>query len=544
MHRRVIPLSTLVIVGALSLGGCDKDKPAENAQGGEKAEAAEEKAAEAKAAAEQAETAKKADDAKAADDEKAAELAALQAELDAANEALHAAKERNEKLAEELDAALEPEDDVAHEQPLEAGKAGPVSVANVELTQKVGSFGTNKGRHESKLSLDLTLNEKESGGLYAKASCQSGEEVFVDVTTVSNQFGDLGKMGAGETKRVDAYLFSRAGLKDAPGRCELSFDFGATEFSMRLADFCYEGGKVSEGKCAEPLAPAPKGEGKVVPFGFEISLEEAMSAPGTDKRSLHVHYAARFNDHLEQAPHMALKTACKVGDKVWAEVSPDFPHVKPFSLEHGEVVPLGHGQFWTNPLPGTPEWCQMDVSLSQGFGQPEVVIATACWKDGAISDAACRDLPPAGDPEPISPETLAVDSLIYTWAHDFQTKDKFVLNLDLAVTMNKVAEQWARMHATVSCDGKADKQHTFGPDLSQVLPGESFAVTMTAFWSGPLDGMPKQCEVDISAEKFGNDPAPIAKICINGDQAKLEACPDKPGEGKEVAVDAPTEVTF
>ena len=543
MHRRVIHLSTFVVVGALGLtsaAGCDKEKAPEPEA---KTEADTDKAADAKTDTKKADAEAPADDAEAK--AKAAEMAALQDELAAANEALQAAHERNEELTKEIDAAPEPEDEVAHEEALEKGKTGPVAVANLAVEPTVGRFGTNEGRHESKLSLDLTLNEKQSGGLYAKASCLSGDSVYVDVTTVSNQFGDLGKMAVGDTKRVDAYLFSRAGLGAAPARCELAFDFGATEFSVRLADFCLVGTTVTEGKCAEALEPKPTGEGKVVPFGFEVNLEEAMSAPGTDKKSLHVHYAARFNEHLEQAPHMALKTACKVGDKTWVEVSPDFPHVKPFSLEHGEVVPLGHGQFWTNPLPGAPEWCQMDVSLSQGFGKPEVTIATACWKDGAVSEGAgCRDMPPASDPEPVSGETLSIDAITYSWAHDFKDKDKFVYNMDLAVTMAKVTEQWTRMHAMVSCDGTADKQHTFGPDLSQLLPGESFAVTMSAFWSSPLEAMPKQCEIVIGGEKFGNDPAEITTICVSGDQAKLEACPKKAGKVKELAVDTPVEVSF
>jgi len=547
MHRRVIPLSIIVVSGALGLGvvGCDKDKSedksADASNSDDKADG--DKADGDKADGDKAETAK-ADD-KPVGDEKAAELAALQAELDAANEALEAAKERNEDLTKEIDAPVEAEDDIAHEEKLDEGKKGPVSIANVYYESTEGRWGANEGRHEGKLSLDMTLNEKESGGLYAKASCQKGEDVYVDVTTVSNQMGDLGKMSAGETKRVDAMLFARAGLADKPERCQLSFDFGAQEFSVRLADWCWEGGKLSEGKCATPLTPKTGGEAKVEPFGFEVEVEDAAFAqPGGDKKSIHVHYAARFNGHLEKAPHMALKTACKVGDKTWVEVSPDYPHVKPFSLDNGEVVPLGHGQFWTNPLPGAPEWCQMDVSLSQGFGKPEVVIGTACWKDGAVTDAACREMPPASDPEPVSPDTLSVDALTYRWTHDYKDKSKFVYNMDLAVTMNKVVAQWTRLHATVSCDGKADKQHTFGPDLSQVLPSESFSVTMSAFWSEPLAEMPKQCEIVIGAEKFGNDPAEIAKICVAGDSAKLEACPKKAGKAKAVDVDTPVEVTF
>ena len=186
----------------------------------------------------------------------------------------------------------------------------------------------------------------------------------------------------------------------------------------------------------------------------------------------------------------------------------------------------------------------MDVSLSQGFGKPEVVIATGCWKDGAVADGTCRDMPPAADPEPVSADTLTVDAMAYHWKHDYKDDTKFVFNMNLDVTMAKVAAQWTRLQATVSCDGKADKQHTFGPDLSQILPTESFRVTMSAFWSEPLDGMPKQCEIDIGAEKFGNDPAAIAKICVSGDSAKLEACPKKPGKVKDVAVDTPVNVTF
>ena len=49
------------------------------------------------------------------------------------------------------------------------------------------------------------------------------------------------------------------------------------------------------------------------------------SARSPDATALDVAYAARFNKHLEKAPHLYLKSACKVGEKIWVEVNPDFP---------------------------------------------------------------------------------------------------------------------------------------------------------------------------------------------------------------------------
>ena len=538
MHRGSLsPLSTFVICGALGLSAvaCDKEKSDDG-------DAKSEDASEAKADGEKADD-KKADD---KTDDAAAEKAALEAELAAAKEELEAAKARNEELAKELDTPEEPEDDVAHEHALAEGEKGPVSVANVEVAKETGQWGTTKGRLQAKLSVDLTLNKKQSGGVYAKASCLVGTDVYVDVTTVSNEYGDLGKMNEGETKRVDAMLYGRAGLDGVPTRCELAFDYGASEFSVRVADYCYDGSAVTEGKCAEPVKATVQGTGKVVPFAFAVSVEDAASFmdPSGDKKNLHVYYGARFNEHLEHAPHMSLKTACKVGDKVWVEVSPDFPHVKPFSLENGEIVPLGHGQFFSNPLPGAPEWCQMDVHMSEGFGQSEVVIATACWKGGDVADGTCRDMPPAAAPEPMSADSLSLDGLTFHWTADYKDASKVVFNMDLAATMAKAVEQWMRMTATVSCDGKADKKHTFGPDLAQVLPGESFAVTMSAFWQEPLAGVPKQCEVVIGGEKFGSDPAEVAKICIYGDKAELAACPKKAKKAGEAKVGEKVEIAF
>ena len=144
--------------------------------------------------------------------EKDAEIAALKAELEAANEAKAAANELDPDAAKELDEPPEPEDEVAHEKKLEEGKKGPVSVANVSFIEKNG-FG-DRGLYFD-LSAEITVNEKKDGGVYAKASCVMGEEVFVNVATIGTQHTDLGKMNKDETKRLDTGVF-RSGLPEKP----------------------------------------------------------------------------------------------------------------------------------------------------------------------------------------------------------------------------------------------------------------------------------------------------------------------------------------
>ena len=81
-------------------------------------------------------------------------------------------------------------------------------------------------------------------------------------------------------------------------------------------------------------------------------------------------------------------------------------------------------------------------------------------------------------------------------------------------------------------------------DLAKIFPGESFMVTMAAFWKTPLAAMPKQCEITIGAEKFGSEPAEITKLCVFGDQASKGACPKKAKQSNEVEVDTPVEIGF
>ncbi len=467
------------------------------------------------------------------------EVAALKAEKEAMEEALKAAQEQNEKLAAELDKPIEEEDDLGGEKALEEGKKGPVSLANVSLTTDEPAYGVAKGRKTLKLRTDVTLNEKKDGGVYAKTACQVGDDVYVDVMTVTNKYGELGKMNEGDTKNVDATAFNRAGLAQAPERCQVSFDFGASSFSVRLADYCWDGSSVKQGACAEALAPAPKGSGTVVPFGYAVNVEDARFT--LDKvegqKALHAYYDVRVNETLDHALHLALKTACKVGEKTWVAVSPDFPHVKPFKLSNGEVFALGHSQFYSDPLPGDPEWCQMDVLMSDGFGKEETSVASACWKPGGeVADGTCRDIPEIGEIEPVTAETLSVDKVGWMWKKDYKKPDKAVLMLNFVITGNKPVAQWTRLKAQASCDKSEDKEHRFGPDLSQIMPGESFGVNMSAFWREPIDAGTDKCEIKISAEKMGEEPAEVATLCIRGDKASPGAC-KKAKKGKKAGVD-------
>jgi len=532
--RATLPL--LVAFGVapgVALTGCDKSK---SDDGGEAK--AESKDGEAKPATETGDGG----EAPAGDgdaDADADAVAALKAEKEAMEEALKAAQEQNEKLAAELDKPVEEEEDLGGEKALEEGKKGPVSLANVSLTADQPSYGVASGRKVLKLKTDVTLNEKKDGGVYAKTACQVGDDVYVDVMTVTNKYGELGKMSEGDTKNVESTAFVRAGLGQAPERCQISFDFGASSFSVRLADYCWDGSSVKEGKCETPLAPKAEGSGKVSPFNFSIKVEDARFTLNKveGQKALHAYYDLRVNEEIDHALHLAQKTACKVGDKIWVAVSPDFPHVKPFETSNGEVFALGHSQFYSDPLPGDPEWCQLDVLMSEGFGKEESSVASACWKPGGeVADGTCRDMPELGEIEAVTADTLSIDGIGWMWKKDYKKPDKAVLMLNLAVTGNKPVAQWTRMMAKATCDKTEDKEHRFGPDLSQVLPGESFGVNMSAFWREPIDAGTDKCEITLQTEKMGEDPADVATLCIRGDKATAGPC-KKAKKGKKPEVD-------
>ncbi|MEM9452783.1 MAG: hypothetical protein AAGF11_01305 [Myxococcota bacterium] len=470
--------------------------------------------------------------------DKDAEIAALKAELAAAQEQLEAAKEIDPEAAKQLDEAVTLEDDVAHEKKLEAGQEGPVSVANVSFDEKKPLFGDGGLRFE--LAADVTVNEKKEGGVYAKASCLVGEEVFVNVGTISNNYGDLGKMKEGETRRLQTHLFS-SGLPGKPTRCQLAFDYGAPVFSTRVSDVCWDGKAIVDGACKEPVLAQPKGAGKIVPFTFAVAPHKSIFNAKPDDVALNVSYGARFNAHIEKAPHLHTKTACKVGDQIWVEVSPDFPHVKPFSLENGEAVMVHHNQFFTNALPGNPEACNIEVLLDGGLGKSGEKLAEVCAKAGTVAPSKCEfRTEPQGSPGPVESGSISIDRIAFEWGNDWSDKSKVVLRVQLAATVHKGIAERVQLTAMANCDGKDDEEHHIGPDLEYIGPGETVGVNFAAFRSTPLDAPSGRCEVIFGAKPFmaRGEGVELAKFCLKGDKVTAGKCKGKKGKaigvGQEV----------
>lgn len=514
-------------------GDKDKDKPADTKDGGDK-----DKGDGGAAAADGG-----ADGGKAAGGKepsvKDAEIAALKAELEAANEALEAAKEIDAEAAKALDAPVTAEDEVAHEKALKEGETGPVSLAKVSFTDK-DTFGKHGTMFQ--ISADVTVNEKKEGGLYAKASCVVGTDVFINVATISNKYGDMGKMAVGDVKRLETYMFT-AGLPEKPTRCQLAFDYGANEFSTRLSNACWDGKTVTDGECAEPVKAAKSGEGKIVPFNFKVDPKEAMGKHTEGAIALNVAYAARFNEHIEKAPHLHTKTACKVGEKTWVEVSPDYPHVKPFSLENGEAVMVHHNQFFMNPLPAKPDACNLEVLLDGGYGKEDEKLSEVCAKASGVTEGRCEfRTDPTGEAEAMTPESVTIDEVAVHWSNDWRDKKKAVLNVRLAATVAKRIKDRVQLTAVASCGDTKDKEHHIGPDLEYIGAGETIGIRFTAFRDSPLDKPDGRCEVSFGAKPFmGGDAVEITHFCLKGDKLAAGKCKGRK-KGKPLAMDV--EATF
>lgn len=475
-------------------------------------------------------------------DPKDAEIAKLKAELEAAKEAEEAAKELDPEKAKELDEAPTPEDEVGDEKKLAEGEKGPVSLASVEFSDKT-SFGSRGTMFE--ISAEVTVNEAKDGGVYAKATCAVGDHVLVNTTTVSSKYGELGKMKEGDKKRLNSFLFSN-GLPDKPSKCQLSFDYGASDFSTRLADFCWDGSEVKDGACEEPIKADKEGDGKVVPFDFKVTPKPAMlaSTSKAESTAIDLAYNTRFNEHLEKAPHLHTKTACKVGETTWVEVSPDFPHVKPFSIEPGESVRVHHNQFFLDALPGKPEACNIEVFLDGGYGNPDEKLTEVCAKDAGVTEGKCSFREdPKNAPAPAATDSISIDELMVKWGKDWRDDKKVVLNVHLAATVQKPISNRVQMTAAVNCSAKDDGEHHIGPDLEYIGEGETVGITMAAFRKTPLDKPDGRCEVTFGAKPFMSvgEAVELTKFCVKG--AKITAGKCK-GKGKGKAVDVDTEVVF
>ncbi len=458
-------------------------------------------------------------------DPKEAELEALRAEAEAAKEQLAAANAANKELQDMIDAPPEAEDAIGAEKELGEGEKGPVSLAGVKLTNHKAEYGHAKDRFQIKASVDVTVNEAKKGGLYAKATCAVGDEVAVDVVTFGNQYSDFGKLAAGDKSTLEKTFFARDGLGQQPSKCQVTFDYGLSEFSLHLQDSCWDGKAVKDGAC-EGIAAKPEGEGKLVPYAFDVSFNKPLLASAEDdpRRSLMVRYHLRVNEPVDHALHMYLKTSCKVGDKTWVEVNPDYPHVKPFKFKPGEMVPLGHGQFIFNPLPGEPESCQFAVQLAEAFDKPAETVRAVCFEGGELTEEPCNP-PPEGLPEraPVTPDALELDNVTAQWQPGIGNKG-VRLNLLFAANLKKPVEKFTRLYAAVTCDGKSDKEHATSMDLSQLDPGESALLSVPAFLAEPLSAEPKACEVKIKAGARSDAAIEVGQLCIKGSEAKVGSC--------------------
>jgi hypothetical protein len=511
-------LAATILLSLASLGltaGCDKvrsgDQDEKEAAKTEEAESSDEKTDEAKE--------------EPSADSKDEKIAALEAELEAAKEREAAAKLLDAEAAEQLDEALEAEDQVGPEQALEPGEKGPMTLANVVFDRQPSFQGGSLVR----LSTDVTVNESKEGGIYAKAACAVGDEVYVNVGTLFSQKGDPSKMSAGETAGFSSMLFG-GGLPGEPSRCQLSFDYGAPTFSVRLSDFCWDGSKVSAGVCEEPVEAKPKGEGTIVPFGFTVASQSPFGrAQGEDAASLDLRFAIRINDELDQAPHLHTKTACRVGTRTWAEVSPSFPHVKPFKFHHGEAVPLRHSQFMLNPLPGKPEACSIEILLDGGFGKANERITEVCWNGSGVSEGACafRSVA-ASQPAALSSDSIIIDDVTHEWAEDWQDKSKVTLSLSLTATVQHPIVDRVMLRGNVTCDGKSDREHIIGPDFEFIGAGETVGIRMAAHRSPSLPKPAKSCQIDFSAGPlaFRNDEdrVDLASFCLRSNKVSRGNC--------------------
>ena len=528
--------ASVALLCALALGGCDKkeeEKPKED-----KPKSAENDKDEKDK--DEKDKDEKDKDEKDKDEGDKDEDAALKAELAAAKEEAEAVKALDPEAAKQLEEAPKPEDEVAHEETLKEGEKGPISVAKTSWSEKK-LYGDKGMMYE--LSTEVTVNEVKDGGVYAKASCVIGDDVFINVSTLGSKHSDFGKMKAGETKRLNINMF-HAGLQQKPTRCQISYDYGARDFSKRIADECWDGSAVTTGKCKEAVTPAKKGDGKVVPFGFRLKTQKAFGKHGPDATSINVGYNARFNEHLEKAPHLHLKTACKVGDRTWVEVRPELPHVKPFSLENGEVVPAQHSFFFANPLPGKPEACNLEVFLDGGYKKPEEKLGEACWKGGTVADAGCefhKKDPVA--PAALSDKSLSVGEIAFTWNNHWKDKAKVILNVRMAATVNVPIEGHVQLRGIAECGKTKDKEHYIGPDLKLMGAGETVGIQLAAFNQAPLAKTDGKCELAVTAGSFGSkDTTEVARFCLKGNkinEGKCKGSGKPPAIGTEVAYTAP-----
>ena len=504
----------LVALGLLTSGGCDR------LPGGKD---------EAKSEAADADATNKADE-----DAKAL-LAEQKAEEERKLQEAQAAEAAKSKAAEDAKAKADAEAAEAAKKAAEEESRRPVKLDEIAV-KTMGSMFSSSGMIEVRAKATLNQALGTSTYVHIKSLCQRDDILLADVGYLNAHYTKpLEQYAVGEQAEIKGNLYTQ-GSKTPPSLCQFEFRVGGMGggLSVPVGHACWKDGKVASGQCDPVLVPIAMSGAKHPIEVTSLNVTPGGSMGGS--KNLSLDYQLKVQEPMANNVRLTFKTACRVGDRNFADLGQANLSAGPFKYESGETVARSASLYWSSAFEfaDAPDDCDVTTSLwrtkSGTFGEyEEIRLQDACYKAGKLSETRCDPAaaaPPAA--APLAAESIAVDEVHLELAEPYGATGKFQLKIQADITLELPVTQNDGVTAKVSCkagkDTRVESAYLFGTELYYLLPGETTRMTASAFGSHALETEPKSCQVEFfGGPRFsptGSDGVELGSFCLKKGKVK------------------------
>lgn len=219
-----------------------------------------------------------------------------------------------------------------------------------------------------------------------KSTCKLGDEYLADSSSPLIQ---LEKLEPGETKEADTILYGLSGFEGDPEVCEVSVYFSkmiSSDPPYHMADYCFKGDAVTDGKCDGFTRPAGDGTPLKITKA-SAKLEEIKFGDNKGRKDLRHEYTVLVGNTIDDGKSIFVKTACQVGDEKIVDESPVmalFTYVEP-----GESMRVSGSSYPMKGVASDPSQCDLTFMLKGLFDDGGDSFGDYCFKDGALNEGKC-----------------------------------------------------------------------------------------------------------------------------------------------------------
>ncbi|MEM7157864.1 MAG: hypothetical protein AAF799_33800 [Myxococcota bacterium] len=439
------------------------------------------------------------------------------------------------KQAAEAKAQADAEAAAAAKKAADEQSRRPVKLDEIAV-KTMGSMFSSSGMIEVRAKATLNQALGTSTYVHIKSLCKREDELLADVGYLNAHYTKpLEQYAVGEQAEIKGNLYTQ-GSKVTPKLCQFEFRVGGMGggLSVPVGHACWKDGSVTPGQCDPVLVPIAMSGAK-----HPIEVSSLDVTPGGSiggSKNLTLDYLLKIQEPMANNVRLTFKTACRVGDRSFADLGQANLSAGPFKYESGETVARTASLYWSSAFEfaDAPDDCDVTTSLwrtkTGTFGEyEEVRLQDACFKAGTLTETRCDPTaapPPAA--APLAAESIVVDEVQLALAEPYGATGKFQLKIQADITLELPVTQNDGVTAKVSCkagkDTRVESAYLFGTELYYLLPGETTRMTASAFGSHALEVEPKSCRVEFfGGPRFspsGSDGVELGSFCLKKGKVK------------------------